>query len=232
MRKKTPTHIKKPVPGLVDKFPKHKPATASAVDCVMSRLHGGQLITVAGRPSIGKTTLAANIVARVSALTPNPMTSMVFSLEEGVDLFATRILSAVFCGSLRQAGNLLSHSPIVIDDTPGTSVPKLTGRSEQVMVNTKGLPQVGLILIDYVQLLRSGQERGAPADEISRVSPYLKKLAVDLNVPVVITSQLPRQVDERPDRRPILSDLAPPLSDASDTVILLSPGHVSLHNLS
>ena len=100
------------------------------------------------------------------------------------------------------------------------------------MVNTKGLPQVGLILIDYVQLLRSDQERGAPVDEISRVSPYLKKLAVDLNVPVVITSQLPRQVDERPDRRPILSDLAPPLSDASDTVILLSPGHVSLHNLS
>lgn len=216
MRRKAPTHINSIVPGLVDKFPSREPTT-DAVACVIGNLRAGQLMTVAGRPSIGKTTTAANVVARLSAMTPTPVSSAVFSLEEGADLFAMRILSAVFCGNLRQAAAQLSHAPIVIDDTPGISVPELTERCAD-------LAPVRLIVVDYVQLVRSGQEPQNPADEIILVSPTLKRLAEDLGTPVIVLSQLSRQVDERPDRRPELSDLHPTLADLSDTVCLLTHG--------
>lgn len=174
-------------------------------------------MTVASRPSIGKTTLAANVVARLSALTPTPVSSAVFFMEESADLFAMRILSAVFCGNLHQSAALLLHAPIVIDETTGISVPELTERCED-------LAPLGLIVVDYVQLVRSGQEPQNPADEIILVSPTLKRLAEDLGTPVIVLSQLSRQVDERPDRRPELSDLHPTLADLSDTVILLTHG--------
>ncbi|WP_158949775.1 DnaB-like helicase C-terminal domain-containing protein [Pseudodesulfovibrio cashew] len=216
MRRKAPTHINSIVPGLVNEFPNHEPETAAA--CVIGNLHGGQLITVASRPSVGKTNLAAHVVARVSALTPTPVSSAVFSLEGAADMFAMRILSAVFCGNLHQAATLLSHAPIVIDDTPGISELKLTDRC-------RDLAPLGLVVIDYLQLLRSGLEHGSPEDEINRVVPGLKKLAEDLDAPVIILFQLPRHVDKRPDRRPELSDLNQALADASDMVILLTPGH-------
>lgn len=216
MRRKAPTHINSIVPGLVDRFPNHEPTT-DAVACVVGNLRACQLMTVASRPSIGKTTTAANVVARLSALTPTPVSSAVFSLEEGADLFAMRILSAVFCGNLDESAAMLSHAPIVIDDTPGISVPELTDRC-------KDLAPLGLIVIDYLQLLRSGQEQGNPEDEISLVSPALKKLAKDMVTPVIVLSQLSRKADERPDHRPELSDLHPALADTSDTVILLTHG--------
>lgn len=149
-------------------------------------------------------------------MTHTPVSSAVFSMEEAADLFATRILSAVYCGNLNQAATLLSHAPIVINDSPGVSVQELTDRCKDL--------SPGLFIIDYVQLLRSGQEPGNPADEISLVAPSLKKLAKDLDTPLVVLSQLSRKVDERPDRRPELSDLNPALAEASDTVILLTHG--------
>ena len=216
MRKKAPTHINGIVPGLVDKFPTHEPAT-DAVSSIIGNLRGGQLITVASRPSVGKTTTAANVVARMSALTPTPVSSAVFFMEGAADLFATHILSAVFCGNLHQSATMLSRAPIVIDDTPGISVPELAERC-------KDLGPLGLVVIDYIQLMRSGLEQGNPEDEINRMVPGLKKLAEDLDAPVIVLSQLPRKVDERSDHCPELSDLHPTLADQSNTVILLTRG--------
>jgi len=249
MRKNTHTHIRDVIPDVLDKFCSDEPVTdttdsvmtgISALDHKIGGLRNGDLITIAGRPSTGKTTVAANIIARASALAPNPVTSVAFSQEEAADRFAMRILSTLSRTKLkgihadelttadrdrlRQMGDLLSCAPIVIDDTPGILLSELTTRCRQIAFDAKSgdMPPLGIVLVDYIQLLRSDEKLRDPANEISRVSPGLKKLAEILNVPVIVLSQLSRKVEERPSRRPILSDLDPTLADESDMVLLLS----------
>lgn len=244
MRRKTHTHIRDIVPDVLGKFYNGKPVT-DAADWVMTGIPAldrkiggfrkGDLITIAGRPSTGKTTVAANIIAGTSALAANPVASATFSMEEGADYFTVRILSAISGTDLknvaedeltdadrsylRQAGDRLSRTPTIIDDTPGLSLLELAERCSQIVA---GMPTLGIILVDYVQLLRSGEEQKAPADEVSKAATGLKRLAENLDVPVVALSQLSRKVEERADRRPILSDLNPTLAEESDMVLFLS----------
>lgn len=247
--KKTHTHIRDIVPGVLDKLCKGEPVT-DATDCVMTGisaidrklggLRKGDLVTIAGRPSTGKTAIASRIVAGASAQAATPVTTTVFSLEEAADFFTTRILSAMSGiglwdngadeltnadrSCLHHATGRLSRAPLVIDDTPGISLQELGKRCRQITFDTKrgDMPSLGLVLIDYVQLLRSGEEQWNPVDEVSRVAVGLKRLAENLDVPVIVLSQLSRKVEERVDRRPILSDLNPTLADESDVVLLLS----------
>lgn len=251
MRRNKQTHIRDIVPDVLNKFCKGEPVTHATdgvmrgipvLDSTLGCLRNGELITIAGRPSTGKTTIAARIIAGVSALAVSPITTAVFSLEEAADHFTTRILSAVSGTDLKndgedeltdadrrclhQAADRLSRVPIIIDDTPGISLQDLTECCPQISFDVKrnDMPPLGLVLVDYIQLLRSGKKHKAPADEVSRVAIGLKSLAKDLDVPIVVLSQLSRKVEERTNRRPILSDLNPTLTDASDVVLLLSRG--------
>jgi replicative DNA helicase len=249
MRRKTHTHIRDIVPDVLGKFYNGEPVT-DAADWVMTGIPAldrkiggfrkGYLITIAGRPSTGKTTVAANIIAGTSALAANPVTSATFSMEEGADYFTVRILSAISGTDLksvaedeltdadrsylRQAGDRLSRAPTIIDDTPGLSLLELAERCSQIVSDARhaDMPTLGIVLVDYVQLLRSGGEQKAPADEVSRAATGLKSLAENLDVPVVALPQLSRKVEERADRRPILSDLNPTLAEESDMVLFMS----------
>jgi replicative DNA helicase len=175
------------------------------------------LIIVAGRPSMGKTALCLNIAQHASINAKIP--TAVFSLEMSKEQLAIRMLCSearVDSGRLRSgflnesdwpkltmAAGALSDAPIFIDDTPAISVLELRAKARRLKAD-RGL---GLIIIDYLQLMRgrSGLERRE--QEISEISRSLKALAKELDIPVLAISQLSRKAEDRPGRRPQLSDL-------------------------
>jgi replicative DNA helicase len=175
------------------------------------------LIIVAGRPSMGKTALCLNIAQHASINAKIP--TAVFSLEMSKEQLAIRMLCSearVDSGRLRSgflnesdwpkltmAAGALSDAPIFIDDTPAISVLELRAKARRLKAD-RGL---GLVIIDYLQLMRgrSGLERRE--QEISEISRSLKALAKELNIPVLAISQLSRKAEDRPGRRPQLSDL-------------------------
>lgn len=181
-------------------------------------LHGSELILVAARPAMGKTAFALNIAAN-AALRGNTAVA-VFSLEMSKDQLVNRILCSeamvdsnkVRTGKLEDddwvklAGAIgpLSEAEIYIDDTPGMSVMDIRTTCRK-LYREKGL---GLVVIDYLQLIQGSNKRnGSRENEISEISRSLKVLAKELNVPVIALSQLSRAVEQRPDHRPMLSDL-------------------------
>lgn len=177
------------------------------------------LIIVAGRPSMGKTSFVLNIAEHCSLKRRVPVA--VFSLEMSKEQVAQRMLCSqsrvdghrLRTGHLRdsewtsltRAASELSEAPIYIDDTPGISILELRAKARRLAMEVKNL---GLIVVDYLQLMRGGDDAETRQQEISRISQSLKSLAKELEMPVIALSQLSRAVEQRGgDRRPVLSDL-------------------------
>jgi replicative DNA helicase len=196
------------------------PTGFKRLDEITYGLQPCDLIIVAGRPSMGKTALALNIAANAALDYQVPVA--VFSLEMSKEQLGLRLLSgeARISGSklrsgflsqiqdwpaLTQAADRLFNAPIYIDDTPALSVLELRAKARRL----KSEHNLGLILVDYLQLMRGRRESfDSREQEISDISRSLKALAKELSVPVVALSQLNRKVEERPGaKRPMLSDL-------------------------
>lgn len=189
------------------------------LDTITSGLQRSDLIIIAGRPSMGKTSFAMNIVENV-ALTQQLPVAM-FSMEMPGEQLCMRMIASlskielnrVRNGNLNDADwaritsatNLLhQHSRIYIDETPAMSPTEIRARCRRLAREQKGL---GLVVIDYLQLMQTGDRSENRATEISDISRSLKALAKELAVPVIALSQLNRSLESRPDRRPIMSDL-------------------------
>lgn len=184
-----------------------------------SGLQPSDLIIVAGRPSMGKTTFAMNLVENALISTGVPV--LVFSMEMPADALAMRMISSlgridqtkVRSGKLDEddwprltsAVSLLKDKPLYIDDTPALSPTEMRSRARRIARENGG--KLGLIMVDYLQLMRvPGNTEGRTA-EISEISRSLKGLAKELSCPVVALSQLNRSLEQRPNKRPVNSDL-------------------------
>jgi replicative DNA helicase len=177
----------------------------------------GDLVIIAGRPSMGKTALALNIARNASPKIEMPLA--IFSLEMSGQQLSMRMLSSearVNSSQMRRgflqesdlarinrAAGTLYDLPIFIDDSPAISALEIRAKARRMKME-KGL---GLIIIDYLQLMRGRASAERRDLEISEISGSLKALAKELNIPVVALSQLNRRVEDRGDRRPVLSDL-------------------------
>jgi replicative DNA helicase len=187
------------------------------IDDLTSGLQKSDLIIIAGRPSMGKTALALNI-AQFAAL-ESQIPVAIFSLEMSKEQLAFRLLASEakvdsqrlrkgFLGEtdwpkLTTAAGRLSEAPLFIDDTPAISVLEMKAKSRRLKADA-GL---GLIVVDYIQLMRGGSYRDSREQEISEISRSLKALAKELRVPVIALSQLNRKVEDRTNRRPQMADL-------------------------
>lgn len=186
-------------------------------DNLTSGLQNSDLIIIAARPSMGKTAFALNI-ARNAAVDAN-VVSAVFSLEMSKEQLSMRLLCAearIDSSRLRSgffskedwvhltdAAGVLSEAPIYIDDTPDISVLEIRAKARRLKMEV----DLGLVIIDYLQLMRSHHSVERRDLEISGMSRALKALAKELELPVVAISQLNRKLEERSDKRPQLSDL-------------------------
>lgn len=190
------------------------------LDKLTSGLHENQLIIIASRPGMGKTTLAINIATNVAINTKT--TVAIFNLEMLAEQLASSMISAV--GQVEknklQTGYLLNNdqkrvneamsqlkdAKIYIDDTPGTTIGEIRAKCRRLANSDEGL---GLIIIDYLQLISGGKNYGTNRQqEVSDVSRSLKMLAMELKVPIIALAQLSRASEQRKeDKRPVLSDL-------------------------
>jgi len=187
-------------------------------DSKTSGLQPSDLVIIAGRPSMGKTSFAMNIVESVAVKAKQAVA--VFSMEMPGDQLVMRMLSSlgridsnkVRTGKLEDtdwprltsAVNILNEAPIFIDDTPGMSPMEIRARARRIK---KEHGSLGLIVIDYLQLMQVHGNSENRATEISEISRSLKGLAKELKVPVVALSQLNRSLEQRPNKRPVMSDL-------------------------
>lgn len=188
-----------------------------ALDKMTAGFHADELIIIAARPGVGKTAFALNIAQNIGIHTDE--TVAIFSLEMGAEQLVNRMLCAQgnIDASRLRTGNLneadmnglvvamaeLSSANIFIDDTPGIRVAEIRAKARRLKQEQDNL---GLIIIDYLQLIE-GSGRESRQQEVSEISRQLKKLAKELDVPVIAISQLSRSVESRQDKRPILSDL-------------------------
>jgi replicative DNA helicase len=196
------------------------PTGYSDLDTKTSGLQPGDLIIVAGRPSMGKTAFSLNIAENVALDSNLPVA--VFSMEMGATQLVMRMLGSV--GRLDQhklrtgritdddwprlthALGSLNEAKLFIDESPGLTAMEVRARARRLARQCEG-GQLGLIVLDYLQLM-SGNGRGENrATEISDISRSLKSLAKELHVPVVALSQLNRSLEQRPNKRPVMSDL-------------------------
>ncbi len=194
------------------------PTGFADLDKMTSGLQAGELVIVAGRPSMGKTVLGMNIAEH--AALKGGKAVLVFSMEMPNEAIALRLLSSLGrldqnklrTGNLNEqdwtrvssAVSLLSKAKIFIDDSAALSPMELRARARRV---AKEHPDLGLIVIDYLQLMRGSQQGENRTAEISEISRSLKALAKELKVPVIALSQLNRSLEQRPNKRPIMSDL-------------------------
>lgn len=190
----------------------------SDLDEMTSGLQRGDLVIVAGRPSMGKTCLAMNLAEAAAIEEELPV--LVFSLEMPAESITMRLLSSLGridqhklrSGALSDsdwprissAVSMLSQTKIFIDDTPALTPMEVRTRARRV---AREHGQLGLIVIDYLQLMTGSGKNENRTTEISGISRSLKGLAKELNVPVVAGSQLNRGLEQRPDKRPVMSDL-------------------------
>ncbi len=188
------------------------------LDVKTAGLQKGNLVIVAGRPSMGKTALALNMASHVSVHMQLPVA--VFSMEMSSEELAMRVLSAhgrldqqsLRTGRLKnedfsrlsKAMGELSQVPLFIDETPALNPLDLRSRARRLYRQYGGL---GLIVVDYLQLMAGTNAGENRATEISEISRSLKALAKELHVPVVALSQLNRSLEQRPNKRPVMSDL-------------------------
>ena len=195
------------------------------LDRMLGGLHDSDLLIVAGRPSMGKTVMGVNIAfnaakAHLKSKGKDGAVAAIFSLEMSAEQLASRILADISNvpsdkirkGELREsdfqkfveASQLLSSVPLFVDDTPALSISAVRTRARRL----KRTENLGLIVIDYLQLLHGSAKHGDNrVQEVSEITRGLKAIAKELNVPVVALSQLSRSVENRENKRPQLSDL-------------------------
>ncbi len=194
------------------------PTGFADLDRMTSGFQPGDLIIVAGRPSMGKTALALNMAEHVALDAGLPLG--IFSMEMSAAQLAMRLLGSI--GKLDQhklrTGRLaeddwrrvtdavgrLSEAPIHIDETAALNALELRARARRLH---RQYGQLGMIIVDYLQLMSATSQGENRATEISEISRSLKALAKELNVPVVALSQLNRSLEQRPNKRPVMSDL-------------------------
>lgn len=211
------------------------PTGFERLDKMTAGMHPGDLIIVAGRPGMGKTAFAVNIGINASVQRKLPIA--IFSLEMPKEQIARRMLcsEARVDGSrlrtgqllredwpkLASAAGVLSELPVWIDDTAGLSLMELRAKARRLK-SDQGL---GLIVIDYLQLMRSGGRHDSREQEISEISRSLKGLAKELSIPVIALSQLNRAVESRgtKDKRPQLADLreSGAIEQDADTIMFI-----------
>jgi replicative DNA helicase len=188
-------------------------------DELTAGLQKGDLIIVAGRPSMGKTTLALNLAENAALNQSQRQPTAVFSMEMSTEQLALRMISSlgrVNQSSLRNgrlsdedwpringAIQLMQEAPLFIDDTPALSPTEIRARARRL----KRQHGLSLIVIDYLQLMQVSGNTENRATEISAISRSLKALARELEVPIIALSQLNRSVEQRVDKKPIMSDL-------------------------
>lgn len=187
-------------------------------DDLTSGLQSSDLVIIAGRPSMGKTTFAMNIAEHVAIKSRSPV--LIFSMEMPGEAIVMRLLSSlcridqlrIRTGKLADEDwprisstvSMLSDAPLFIDDTPGLSPAEMRARARRL---AKEYGQLGLIVVDYLQLMQVPGYNENRTAEISEISRSLKGLAKELKVPLVALSQLNRGLEQRADKRPVMSDL-------------------------
>lgn len=187
------------------------------LDYKTAGLQPSDLILIAARPSMGKTAFALNIAEYV-ALRLN-ITVAIFSLEMSQDQLAKRLLAmnsrvdsqkirtgnltAEEWQKLMESARIIGNSSLIIDDTSSITVSELRSKCRKLKLERN----LGLVIIDYLQLMSGNKRAESRQQEISEISRSLKALAREINVPVIALSQLSRAVEQRPDKRPMLSDL-------------------------
>ncbi len=223
-----PVALKDIAAGVVDKIRElaRNPGSVTGIptgferlDDMTSGLHKGDLVIVAGRPSMGKTTFAMNVAENAMIKTGKPV--LVFSMEMPKDQIVLRMLSSL--GRIDQtrlrtgqletedwdrivsAFHMLREQKLYVDDTPALSPTELRARARRVARENGG--ELGMIVVDYLQLMQVPGNSENRATEISAISRSLKAVAKELGVPVVALSQLNRSLEQRPDKRPVMSDL-------------------------
>ncbi len=193
------------------------PTGFTDLDYKTSGLHASDLVLVAARPSMGKTAFVLNIAQRIARR--GDATVAIFSLEMSREQLVNRLLameSHVDSQSLRtgnlsgedwaklvEGANVIGSSRLIIDDTPAITVAELRSKCRKYKLEH----DLGVIMIDYLQLMSGTGKSDSRQQEISEISRSLKALARELSVPVIALSQLSRAVEQRPDHRPMLSDL-------------------------
>ena len=202
---------------------------AGDLDRVITGLNRSDLILLAARPGMGKTSFALNIAKHVACVSKK--TVAFFSLEMSKEQLASRLLSAealvggtkLRTGKLSEeewqrliaAGDVLNKADLYLDGTPGITVPEMKAKLRR-------LRNIDLVVIDYLQLMSSGGRRtDNRVQEISEITRNLKIMAKELNVPVIALSQLARSSDKRNDHKPVLSDLRDSGSIEQDADIVL-----------
>ena len=202
------------------------------LDYKTAGFHGSELILVAARPAMGKSAFALNIATNVAVRAKTPVA--IFSLEMAKEQLASRILCSeamvdsnkVRTGKvedddwrkLAEASGILSEAGIYIDDTPGISIMEIRAKCRKMKIEKN----IGLVVIDYLQLVQGSSKRaGSREQEIAEISRSLKILAKEINVPVIALSQLSRAPEQRPDHRPMLSDLRESGSIEQDADIVI-----------
>src|SRR5437867_3411430 len=194
------------------------PTGFSDLDKKTAGFQQGDLIIIAGRPSMGKTSLALNIGEYVALDAKLPVA--VFSMEMGATQLALRMIGSV--GRLDQhklrTGRLapddwdklstalgrLNEAPLLIDETPALNAIEVRSRARRL---AKQYGKLGLVIVDYLQLMQATSQGENRATELSEISRSMKALAKELQVPVVALSQLNRSLEQRTDKRPVMSDL-------------------------
>src|SRR5437867_10580978 len=189
------------------------------LDRLTSGLHPAEMVVIAGRPSMGKTALAMNVAEHVAVIQKKPVA--VFSLEMSSQQLVQRMLCSRArvnlqkvrdgflgerdCPSLTAAASKLAEAKIFIDDSPSLAILELRAKARRL----KAQQDVQLIIVDYLQLLRSPSRRGQDNRqlEISEISAGLKALAKELKIPLIVVAQLNRQPEARTGGKPRLSDL-------------------------
>ena len=206
------------------------------LDLMTAGFQPGDLVILAARPAMGKTALALNMGFNAAMSKEKPCTVAIFSLEMPTIQLATRVLSSeaqIQSGNLK-TGQLEDHEidrlvetvnrirdiSIFIDDTAGLSIMDCRSKCRR-LASDASLPPIGLVIVDYLQLMKGPPNAGNREQEISEISRSLKGLAKELNAPVVALSQLNRGVESRPNKRPLLSDLRESGAIEQDADIIL-----------
>ncbi len=212
-----------PVLHSIEQLMKHKgsitgvPTGFVDLDRLLAGLQKSDLLILAGRPSMGKTSFAMNMAT--NAAVDHQVPVAVFSLEMSKEQLVSRMLSAAAridaqklrtgwlddreFGQLITMADRLSKATLLIDDTPAITIAALRARARRMRREHK----IELIVIDYLQLMQGDQKTENRVQEISQISRGLKSLAKELGIPIIALSQLSRRLEERPNKRPILSDL-------------------------
>jgi len=209
------------------------PTGFTDLDALTNGLHGGQLVIVAARPAIGKSTLGLDLAR--SASIKNGLTSVIFSLEMARNEIVMRLMSAeaqvplahMRSGQMsdvdwqklaRKSGSIV-EAPLFIDDSPNMSMMEIRAKCRRL----KQKHDLRLVIVDYLQLMSSGKRVESRQQEVAEFSRALKLLAKELEVPVIAISQLNRGPEQRQDKKPMMSDLreSGSLEQDADVVILL-----------